>query len=228
MRENSLVTDACAQSKLILSADQSLPQDRTTDALSLSQSGTIFAPLTEADGGSVLTWFVEDFPVKTSALQVQEAELPQSDLDSGEKWPVWFAKYDHNSSSWKTRQPSLFAALERSLETWPRWGTMRIGECLAQEIIPAHIGANDCFSWLTPLAAQARRGWGITLNINPEASSRCGERIRRNTLRDISEYGWKLNPFAHEWLMAWPHGWTDLNPLATVNVQSWLLAHSKL
>ena len=37
--------------------------------------------------------------------------------------------------------------------------------------------------------------------------------------------GGQLNPNWVEWLMGWPIGWTDLEPLATGRFQEWLDAH---
>jgi hypothetical protein len=36
-----------------------------------------------------------------------------------------------------------------------------------------------------------------------------------------------LNPSWVEWLMGWPIGWTDLNPLVTAKFQQWLDLHGK-
>lgn len=94
-------------------------------------------------------------------------------------------------------------------------------------MLPPLIGENDSFSWPTPLAAQARRGWGVPKNRNPEASRRFGDRIIASTLKDTSMFGWKLNPFAHEWLMDWPLGWTDCAAPAMDKFRSWLSAHGK-
>jgi hypothetical protein len=40
-----------------------------------------------------------------------------------------------------------------------------------------------------------------------------------------SETGGALNPPWVEWLMGWPIGWTDLQPLATGRYQAWLHSH---
>ena len=37
--------------------------------------------------------------------------------------------------------------------------------------------------------------------------------------------GGKLNPTWVEWLMGWPIGWTDLQPLETVKFQQWRASH---
>jgi hypothetical protein len=40
-----------------------------------------------------------------------------------------------------------------------------------------------------------------------------------------TQAGGKLNPMWVEWLMGWPLGWTDLNPLAMDKFQKWLEQH---
>lgn len=40
--------------------------------------------------------------------------------------------------------------------------------------------------------------------------------------------GGSLNPAWVEWLMGWPHGWTNCAPLATDKYQRWLRLHGKL
>jgi len=46
-------------------------------------------------------------------------------------------------------------------------------------------------------------------------------------VRLADQVGGKLNPTWVEWLMGWPLGWTDLNPLETDKYQRWLDAHGK-
>jgi len=41
----------------------------------------------------------------------------------------------------------------------------------------------------------------------------------------VTHSGGKLNPVWVEWLMGWPIGWTDLQPLATDKFQQWLEKH---
>jgi len=45
--------------------------------------------------------------------------------------------------------------------------------------------------------------------------------------QSVSDTSGALNPLWVEWLMGWPLGWTDLNPLETARFQSWLQQHGK-
>jgi hypothetical protein len=190
-------------------------------------SSATFANSTAGRGAGLLTQSAEGYHVRTSAAREQEPASRASVADYGAKWLELSTRFDRHSSSWKTHRFLWDEDLPSSSVTLPRWGMMQDGALYQRETSGHRTGENGSFSWLTPLASQARRGWGVTLNVNPEASPRCGEKIRKNTLRDISEFGWKLNPFAHEWLMAWPHGWTDLKPLATDKFRQWLRSHGE-
>jgi len=48
--------------------------------------------------------------------------------------------------------------------------------------------------------------------------------------REASESGTlgRLNPQFVEWLMGWPIGWTELQPLAMDRFQQWLREHSAI
>ena len=80
-------------------------------------------------GEDELTSWLGGFPVRTSALQEKVLESTESDQDSGERWQGSWARFDRNTSSWKTAQLSLTEDLELSSVTWPRSGLMLRGEC---------------------------------------------------------------------------------------------------
>jgi hypothetical protein len=95
----------------------------------------MFVPSTDDRGEAVLTWFLGGFPARTSASQEKGLASAESGAASGVKWPASFARYNRDTHSWKTAQLSLFEDLERSLETWPRWGWMQGGACYPQKIL---------------------------------------------------------------------------------------------
>jgi len=109
-----------------------LSQDKMTDFSRLSRFGMTFRPLTENLGEELLTLFREDFHVPTLVPLEKEQELMEKPQECGEKWRGSFTKYSQDSRSWKTHQCSLLGDLEPFLETWPRWGLMRDGECWEQ------------------------------------------------------------------------------------------------
>ena len=79
-------------------------------------------------------------------------------LASGRKWPALLARYDQDSCSWRIAQHSLFGDLAEFSETWPRWGTMRNGECWALSMPGLHTSGNASGLLPTPLASLATNG----------------------------------------------------------------------
>ena len=125
-----------------------LSQDKMTDFSRLSRFGMMFKPLTENRGEELLTLYLAGFHAKTSVQPEKAQELTESDLECGEKWRGSFTKYDQDSRSWKTHQCSLVGDLEPFLETWPRWGLMRDGECWEQPTLEQTIRGTE--SGLSP------------------------------------------------------------------------------
>jgi hypothetical protein len=117
--------------------------DRMTDVSRLSRYGMTYAPSMDTRGEARLTWFLAGFPARTSPLQGAEPDSQASGRDSGAKWHESFAKYDPNSHLWRTPQRSLFAGSTPFSGTWPKWGTMRRGECWEQTMPERHIEENE-------------------------------------------------------------------------------------
>ena len=229
--------------------------DRMTALSSLIRFGMTFEPLTVDRGAGVLMWCLADFRVKTSAARATAKASPESSQDSGWRWPASFAKYSPDSSSWKIRQCSLLGGLESFLETWPRWGSMRNGECLERTTLAPPIIERESGSWLpTPTASDTggyNRGGssgrvgpirpGLKMmarqNMWPTPTARdwkSGAASQATTDRNArplneavyqAEGGGQLNPTWVAWLMGWPLGHTDLKPLATGKSQQWLRSH---
>ena len=99
------------------------------DTCHRSPYGTMFVPSTDDRGEELLTWFREVFLAKTYRARELALESTGKEAGCGPSSLESFARYDHDSCSWKTRQCSLLGDLERYSETWPRWGMMRGGEC---------------------------------------------------------------------------------------------------
>ena len=134
--------------------------DRMTAVSRLSRSGMTFQPLTADHGEAVLTWCRAASLVRTSAPPGAGQESPAPGLAYGERWRESFAKYDPDSCSWRTRQCSLFEGLTSSSVTWPRWGSMRNGECSERttpELPTSGSGSGLSGNWPTPLASDGGR-----------------------------------------------------------------------
>ena len=213
----------------------------------------------------------EAFPARISAQPDAERASPASALASGRRWPESWVKWCPDSSSWRTRQCSLLGGLESFSGTWPRWGTMRGGECWALTTPEHPISGIESGSWLATPTAKANqlspsmrkhpgcRAWwptpvadGDRTTDYAQGERSLGAEVRRRqnwptpTKHDYhSEWstrngqlsqavgsskdpnGGKLNPNWVEWLMGWPIGWTDLEPLETARFQRWFDSHGK-
>jgi hypothetical protein len=210
----------------------------------VSRFGMTFGPLTDDRGEELLTWFRAGFLVKTFPQPEKAQESTESEAECGPKWRGSFARFDPDSYSWRTHQCSLLGGLTEYSETWPRWGSMRNGECWERQTLAHHTNETEFGLWPTPTVcgnynqkgmsknsgdglATAVKKWG-----NPKAQDSRHARFDRNK-GNLGEQvaglhdGGQLNPDWVEWLMGWPVGWTDLKPLETDKFQKWLDEHSE-
>lgn len=137
-----------------------LPDSETESCLD-SRFGMMSKHSTETPGEGASMSSQEDFPARTSAQPAKALESTGQGPECGSTWPESFARYDRDSSSWKTPQCSLLEGLDVFSETWPRWGTMRNGVCWERTTVEPPTGATGSgFSGLlpTPLASIATHG----------------------------------------------------------------------
>ena len=240
-----------ALSKLIPMPGGCFWRDNAMECYPDSQSGTTFRPSTEIPGKDTLTSSVVDSHVKILAQLEQELESPANDPGCGEKWPESWVTYCPDTSSWKTRQYSLLAGSESFWGTWPRWGTMRNGACWAH-IMSEHPTNETGSGFLLPTPSvsthwsnrslssgaavrwtlhgmAAKNKWPTPSANDWKGSSRPGQRRRQLTdpAMGVIQAGGKLNPTWVAWLMGWPIGWTDLEPLEMDKFQLWRRSHGK-
>ena len=118
----------------------------------------------------------------------------------------------------KTRPYSQTKGSTSCSEILPRWGTMQNGACLARIISVPCITENECGYWLpTPIKSDARLGQSISRALRKDVRIQLSEMARVG--------GGHLSPEWIEWLMGWPIGSTDLQPLAMDKFRSWLQQH---
>ncbi|VBB10667.1 hypothetical protein BSTAB16_3554 [Burkholderia stabilis] len=165
--------DAYAPLNLIPTPKQSSSRGRTTAPFLRSRFGMTFEPLTADLGAELLTSWLAGFPAKTSAQPELVTVSTANEAGSGPKWLASFAKYDLSASKWKTAQCSLLGDSDEFSETWPRWGSMRNGECYLRPIqMPLIYGSvsGSEVMWPTPTVhgnhnmpgASASSGWGLS------------------------------------------------------------------
>lgn len=152
---------------------------------------------------------VEDSPVRTyPTTETAQASKARSRA-CGRNSHGSFAKFDHDTSSWKTSPPCDAADLIEYSETWPRAGTMLNGTVSALPMSVPRIAVTESSSshgremFPTPTARDWRSG---------KASAAT---MARNS-RPLSEYlGGRVNPPFAEWLMGFPLDWTSVSPTAS-------------
>ncbi len=205
---------------LNFTAEKSYFNGNETESCQSSQSGMMSAPSTELRGEEKSMSSAGVFLAKTLALLEKERELKENEADFGRKWPESLAKYDQITSSWRTHQCLLFEESTESLEIFPNWGIMQNGELWELAMLEGitndyEFGLSQTYPTPTrrdtqgPMgkAAQARKG-------NP-----------MDTLPNV--VGGVPHPHLSEWLMGWPIGWTDLEPLEMDKFHLWLQQHGE-
>ena len=200
--------------RLIPMRAESCLLDRLTDALADSQSGTTCEPSTECAGADELTLCRVASRAKTLAPPAKVLDSAESEAVCGEKWPGSLAKYDRASHLWRTRQFSLLGGLDEFLETWPKWGLMRSGECWALATLEHATDATG-FGFVPTVLTSEATGPGLHGN---------GSHNFRTWFRENSTE--RRLPLHGEIMMLWPVGWASAGvPLETDKFQQWLLQH---
>ena len=126
--------------------------DRMKAFSRLSRFGMTCEPLTDDLGATVLTWCLAASPAKTSAQPEKAPESTESGAECGRTWRESFARWDRDSSSWRTPQCSLLEGLDVFSETWPQWGMMRGGGCSVQTMPVLRTSGTESGLWPTPRA----------------------------------------------------------------------------
>lgn len=147
---------------------------RLTDDYLDSLSGTMCEHLTESRGAEKLMSSRADslariFPPLEKALAYQAKEAA-----SGRSLLGLLAKYDQDSHSLRTAQCSLFEDSTESLQTLPRWGTMRNGVCWERTMSVRHT-KETVYGYL-PTPDSSERGPAKVYD--PQAKSQSGRTLQ--------------------------------------------------
>jgi len=132
--ESSLVGAPSALLRLIPTAEACCLADNATECCPSSLSGTTCGHSTAAPGADMSMSSAEAFHARTSVAPEKARESQVSVPAFGESLRELFARYDHDTSSWKTRQCSLLGDSDEFLATWPRWGSMQNGAAYLRKV----------------------------------------------------------------------------------------------
>lgn len=223
-------------------------RDRTMESLDLFQYGMTFDPLTADLGGELLTWCLAVFRAPTSALpepcgDVRESMAPLQDC--GASTCESSTSASRCTSSEKTAPNCAGKGSTESFENWPAAGTFAGGQLSPLQTLDFGTSANDS-GFLLP--TPTTRDWKDTPGM---ATERLDGRTRTDRLpmlvfhcarsagidlrcltptdaRTVSVKGLTMTlegtefcPELSEWLMGWPIGWTDCEPLETGRFLQW-------
>ena len=159
-----------------------------------------------------------------------------------ETWPRWGTM--RNGACWALRTP-VRHTFENESGSWPtprcqmtrpvqvRTDKEKGHKNNIEEVVACRM------MWPTPVAdgdrrtnyAQGGTSLGFAVRQWPTPTTQDAKnngapsQMERNTKPLNAEIGGALNPPWVEWLMGWPIGWTDLQPLETVKFRQWLRSH---
>lgn len=146
-------SERSATSKMIPTPKPSSCLDSETVGYMRLPYGTTLELLTVSPGAERWIASLEAFPVKTSVSQENApASKREPEVGFGQSLPESFAKWDRDSSSWKTCQACLLMGLESFSETWPRWGLMLDGKCYQPQRLELPTCENESLLLPTPNA----------------------------------------------------------------------------
>ena len=154
----------------------------------------------------LLTSLREVSRAKTSVGLDLVTELVASVPGCGVNTAALLARYDHDSSSWRTSQRCFLEEWELFAVTWPESGMTQNGQLLQHAPWVRHTCDRECSLWPTPTASMDGRGFGIPLH------KETGRYKRSTILRVhalIGEHGWRIHPNFTEALMGYPMDHTE-------------------
>jgi len=149
--------------------------------------------------------FVEAFPVRMSVSQTPPAvmALTVRALASGASTPVWLAKYDHVTSSWRTRQACLVSGWEEFSGTFPACGMTQNGELFELAMLDAP--QSDIGSGLLPSPC-ARDGKDVS-STSAHLAARMRHQPSAATQLLVNGLHWSMISEAYGRIMGFPSQW---------------------
>ena len=227
-------------------------RDRMTESLDLFQFGMTLQASTARLGVELLTWFRAGFRALTSVSPGQcgsATELPEAKADCGLSTCASLTKCGPDLFGGKTRQNSKPKDLQRSFEPWPSAGMFADGQLSALPTSGCHMQENGFgFSLPTPTSRDWKDTPGMALE-RKDGKTRT-DRLPMLLFSCVRSAGieWKQTtpmvaqtvsvkglmvtirgggycPELPEWLMGWPIGWTDCEPLEMDRFRAWQQEH---
>lgn len=198
--------------------------DSGTDSCRDSQSGITSRHSTGSRGVEASMSLAADFHAPITAQESTSTTGATTTTENqcafGDTWRELSVRFDPASCSWKTVRDLFAEDLPESSLTLPQWGSMVGGELYQPKTAVRLTSANDSGGYSGRKYPTPRtRDW------KGECRKRWGNRHSLpGALADVLG-GAPPPPIFSEWLMGWPIGWTDCEPLATDSAAQWLRSH---
>ena len=164
------------------------------------------------------------FPCQDISVAGGAPGLMEQDQECGKKWQESLAKLDQNSYLWKIAQCSLLEDLEQSLQTFPKWGSMRNGE-LWEQTTPSYLTEESEYGCWLPTPTVSMKNGAASKRYRHSEEYRGS--MPMEWIRVSKDCGQYLHPDYAELVMDFPDKWTDLKPLEMHKYQEWLDSHLK-
>jgi len=211
-----------ALSKLIPTHGESFSHGNETEHCPDSPYGMISEFSMVKSGRGISTSLPGDSHAPTLAQPESVSELPAKVRAFGSRCLGLLGKSNLRLSSRKTARSYVLADLSPSSKDLPAWGMTVDGVCWELGTSARLISEIDCGYWPTPNT--------MTGGQTSRSGSRKGEKLIGGLARGLHDpktcnHGGEcrptLNPQFVEWLMGWPIGWTDLEPLEMGTFRMW-------
>jgi len=208
------------QSKKTPTVKRFLSRDRKTESSTPSQSGMTVGHSKESHGVELWISCLRDSLANRGQRCLTVEENPTKGI-SGRTRSGSFVRLDQTSSFWKMCQlslPIVQDTSERFSGPWPIAGLMLRGQCWELGTV-ARLTSGEDYGYSEQYPTPRTSDWkDVGENTNWENLSKRAHLAGR--------IGGPVHPQFSEWLMGWPIGATDLQPLEMDKFQSWLQLHS--
>ena len=146
----------CEPSRSVKSSRSPAPSSQSIGLVSPATTTLEFSQPTDSKQ-TEFPWMssAEASPARTLALQEKAQELKAAAPVYGLTTPELLAKFDPDTSSWRTSQHCLIEGLTEFSETWPRSGTMRSGTAYQLPPLARLTDATESGLWPTPTTPRA-------------------------------------------------------------------------
>ena len=144
---------------------------------------------------------------RTSAMPERVQDSLGNAPDSGLNSLEWFARFDPDSSSWRTSQLSLLGGLMPFSGRWPRSGTMRNGSAFRRRPLVSSTTATACS--FAPTARAQYRACSTARVQSGRHNFNLEDWLAVKLLAHGQPIASQVNPAWLRWWMGFPNGWGE-------------------